>query len=69
MSKDTEKAARQNYASAHSYLITNKFTLEGYNPGDTREVSLKDAQAMSARNKSKMVGNGRVDGMRTPSVR
>lgn len=68
MNKDSEKSARQNYASKARHLLGNKFTLEGYASGDTREIPLKEGQAMSARNKSKMVGNGRVDGMRTPRL-
>lgn len=68
MNKDSEKHSRQSYAAKARHLLGNKFTLEGFDPGDTREINLKDAQAMSARNKSKMVGNGRVDGMRTPRL-
>lgn len=68
MNKDTEKASRQNYASKAKHLLANKFTLEGYASGDTREIPLKEGQAAAARNKSKMVGNGRVDGMRTPRL-
>lgn len=68
MNKDSEKNSRQNYAGKAKHLLVNRFTLEGYPSGDTREIPLKDAQAMSARNKSKMVGNGRVDGMRTPRL-
>lgn len=68
MNKDTEKHSRQSYATKAKHLLSNKFTLEGYPPGDTREVSLRDAQEMATRNHSRMVGNGRVDGMRTPRL-
>lgn len=68
MSKDSEKHARQNFATKHKDCRTNIFKLEGYNSGDNPDKwKLNDAIAMSARNKSKMVGNGRVYGMATPT--
>jgi hypothetical protein len=71
MAKDQQKAARQSYASKAKDRghRAHKFMLEGFAPNMSADMmNLNTAIAMSARNKSKIVGGAREYEFNTPTL-